>query len=196
MGYELFATRREDVLEHGSEIAVEEWLSLVESDPELELVPDMGPYFARFLGPCKYGEGNGWFDWSDGNVFTKYPDEVLLSKLLQISRNLGGRVAGEENETYTDSSFKSGVEMSSPQAAPRLGFIERLRSLFSFLDAYDETVLPFEEGDRVADSWGHEGTVKKIDRRAEHGLGRITVIYDDGREAVEAVVTQGFRPVD
>lgn len=169
---------------------------MVESDPELELVPEMGPCFARFLGPCTYGEGGGWFDWSDGNVFTKNPDEALLSKMLDLAEAVGGRVSGEENETYTQPSLDRGVEKPSTAPEPRVGLIDRLLSRLGMQRPCNDTVLPFDEGDRVLDSWGHTGTVRKIDRRAEHGLGRIVVVYDDGREIAQAIVAHGFRPID
>ena len=196
MGYELFVTRRQEVFDAGSEIPVAEWLSLVESDPELELVPEMGPYFARFLGACRYGDGNGWFDWSGGNVFTKNPDEALLSKLLAISESLGGRVAGEENETYTEPRLNTGVEKPFAGSKSRVSLIDKLISFLGKRRPRNDTVLPFDEGDRVSDIWGRVGTVKKIDRRAEHGMGRITVVYDDGREVAEAIVAHGFRSTD
>ena len=156
----------------------------------------MGPYFARFLGKCQYGEGNGWFDWSDGNVFTKNPDEALIAKLASNSAALGGRVAGEENETYTEPSFNVGVEKPFVTPKRRVGLIDRLLSVVGGQGSYNKTVLPFGEGDKVSDSWGRVGTVKEIDRRAEFGMGRITVIYEDGRQVAEAIVAHGFRPTD
>jgi hypothetical protein len=57
--------------------------------------------------------------------------------------------------------------------------------------------LPFKVGDRVQDIFGDKntGTVTRIDVRAEHGLGLITVKYDDGREIYSAAIAHGLVPI-
>ena len=90
MGYELHITRREfHADDHGPEISSEEWLRVVEKDEELELEPENGPYFAKFLGDCSYGREMGWFDWSDSCISTKNPDEAVLARMLRLAESPG-----------------------------------------------------------------------------------------------------------
>jgi hypothetical protein len=55
--------------------------------------------------------------------------------------------------------------------------------------------LPFRVGDRVSDTWGKRAIVTEIDATAEHGLGRIRLRYDDGRELSYAVVAHDLKRV-
>ena len=48
-------------------------------------------------------------------------------------------------------------------------------------------------GDRVKDVWGALGTVIRIDAAAEHGLGLLTVRYDDGRVISASLVAHDYR---
>src|SRR5688500_5284834 len=100
MGYDLHITRADDWAQNdGAEISAEEWLALVQSDPELTLEPGAGPYFARWSGPSRYPDP--WLDWSEGNVNTKNPDSALLRKMVQLASRLGARVQGDDGELYT-----------------------------------------------------------------------------------------------
>ena len=100
MGYELHITRAENWAESDQNpIAAEEWLALVDGDPELRIDADNGAHFAIWSGPCSYPDG-GWFDWSDGCISTKHPDRAILAKMLQIASHLGARVQGDDGEEY------------------------------------------------------------------------------------------------
>lgn len=99
MGYDLHITRAEHWVENdGQWIEADEWLALVESDPELRLDENNGPYFVIWSGPSKYEEP--WFDWSDGNITTKYPDSAMITKMVEIAGKLGGNVQGDDGERY------------------------------------------------------------------------------------------------
>lgn len=100
MGWEVHLTRAEDwAASDERRIGVEEWLAVVEADPELRIDPGNGPYFAVWSGACSYPEG-GWFDWTDGCITTKHPDRAILSKLLQLGEKLGAVVQGDDGEVY------------------------------------------------------------------------------------------------
>lgn len=100
MGYELHITRAEFWAENeGQGIGREEWLRLVEQDPELAIDEQNGPLFANW-GPVSE-DYSRWFDWSEGNVYTKNPDRKSLVKMLQIAALLGATVQGDDGETYT-----------------------------------------------------------------------------------------------
>lgn len=100
MGYDLHITRAEywpDNEEH--QISTEEWLSIVAIDDALTLNTNNGPYFANWSGPSTYEEA--WFDWFDGNIYTKNPDRAIFKKMLQIANELSATVQGDDGETYT-----------------------------------------------------------------------------------------------
>jgi hypothetical protein len=99
VGYDLHITRAEFwVLNEGYEIPVEEWLSIVEQDPELVLDPPSGICFAYWQ--ADYSPEDAWFDWFEGNIFAKSPDRATVGKMLQIASWLGAQVQGDEGEIY------------------------------------------------------------------------------------------------
>lgn len=96
MGYDLHITRAEVWTEtQGSEIPAEEWLSYVEGDEELTLDPPNGAYSVIWKG-----EGELWFDWYEGNVYTTNPDRIALEKMLSIAKALNAKVQGDNGEVY------------------------------------------------------------------------------------------------
>lgn len=100
MGYDLHITRAGNWLENkGQWISSDEWLSVIESDQELSLDTTNGPFFADWSGESKYE--SPWFDWSEGNIFTKNPDRQILSKMLQLANQLNAKVQGDDGEIYS-----------------------------------------------------------------------------------------------
>jgi len=82
-----------------------------------------------------------------------------------------------------------------------MSIADRLANLFGGKSGQEPSAaqvdgLPFEVGDRVTDTWGNAAVVTEIDRKVEHGLGRIRIRYDDGRELAYSVVAHGLKPVD
>ena len=100
MGVELHITRTPQGADTTTPITEQEWLAYVESDDELELDPEQGPTFARWLGKSAYEEP--WLDWSGGNISSKWPDTALYMKMLAIARDLGARVSDDDDRTYSD----------------------------------------------------------------------------------------------
>ena len=99
MGYDAHITRAEFWPDNtGHEIAAEEWLALVDADPELERWPEHGPYFARWRGESTLTDP--WLDWRSGEVYTKSPDPALLAKCCALAARLGARVQGDDGEEY------------------------------------------------------------------------------------------------
>src|SRR5262245_49469907 len=100
MGYDLHITRADNWADNdGAQISAEEWLAIVRNDPELTLLPENGPCFTHWSGPSRLAEP--WLDWSEGNVYTKYPDSALLRKMANLATQLGARVQGDDGEFYT-----------------------------------------------------------------------------------------------
>ncbi|MFO1053888.1 MAG: hypothetical protein U1F36_16850 [Planctomycetota bacterium] len=98
MGYDLRITRAFDWnANKGLEISANEWLRIVESDPELIPDPANGPYAVSF-------GGTRWLDWYEGNVFTTDPDHAAVNKMLSLARSLSAAVQGDEGEFYESAS--------------------------------------------------------------------------------------------
>jgi hypothetical protein len=102
MGYDLHLTRAENWFDSEQRpIAADEWLSVVEQDPDLTIDPrGNGPYCALWLQHWVEGD-HPWFNWRKGCIYTKNPDRMTLGKMLEIARRLGARVQGDEGELYT-----------------------------------------------------------------------------------------------
>jgi hypothetical protein len=99
MGYDLHITRADDWTQgEDAPITAEEWLALVEADPELRLSGDNGPCFALWSGTSKYPDA--WFAWQRGEVNTKNPDPPIIEKAIHIAERLGARVLGDDGERY------------------------------------------------------------------------------------------------
>ena len=101
MGYELHITRAKHWAENEDhQISAEEWLSIVANDDELILDTTNGPYFANWSGSSTYSEP--WFDWIDGDIFTKNPDRAIFEKMLLLAKKLNAKVQGDEGECYNN----------------------------------------------------------------------------------------------
>jgi hypothetical protein len=93
-------------------ISPEEWISVVEADPELRSHEDFGPLFAVWTGESELVDP--WLEWFNGNIDTKNPDAALIEKMVQIAKRLGARVQGDEGEIYPGNGqppyFESGID--------------------------------------------------------------------------------------
>jgi hypothetical protein len=188
VGYDLHITRRKDWSQAGHDITAEEWLAYVQKDPELSLSPEDGPYFAKWSGESKYPDP--WLDWTEGNIYTKNPDEALIDKMAAMARELRALVQGDDGEIY-----QSGHE---PPVYPRPSALDRLRNWMRALrpaPPIREIIPPFQVGDRVMDVFHREATVTEIDAKSNHGLGKVKVRYDDGREMSFMLAASGLSPL-
>lgn len=125
MGYDLHITRKNDWSdEEGPVIGAEEWLRVIEQDPELRLDDENAPYHVRWCGLDD--DGYQWLNWSDGEVFTKNPSRQFIQKMIQIAERLGAQVIGDDGELY-DAASLSEIEADELHRASRFG---RARSYF------------------------------------------------------------------
>jgi hypothetical protein len=120
MGYELYITRAKFYFENeGQWITSEEWLHLVEEDPELQLAGYNSDYFALWSGPSSYPEP--WLDWFEGNVHSKHPDDPLIDKMVEIAKKLNAKVQGDDGEIYIgggSENFLPAPEPDAPESPP------------------------------------------------------------------------------
>ena len=120
MGYDLHITRADDWFDSEQHsITAEEWLALIETDPELELAGDNGPYFTLWKGTSAYDEA--WFDWDQGRIYTKNPDPPIIEKMISIAEKFGASVMGDDGERYPgpeNDRYRQESAQSSPPSAP------------------------------------------------------------------------------
>jgi hypothetical protein len=116
MGYDLHITQKknwdgwED--EHGPEISFDEWMVVVNADPELHLegyvdirLPDRSTFrqpLAAWTAHSRYGEpgGTSALGLSHGNVTAKNPDREFRCKMWRLAQILKAKVQGDDGEFY------------------------------------------------------------------------------------------------
>ncbi len=118
MGYDVHITRADNWFDSASQpITLSEWLDYVAGDPEMRLdnaAEAQGPdgqtlrYENQGLAVWTAYSGHGvggnmaWFDYRDGRVVVKNPDEEILRKMCRVAAQLGARVQGDEGAFYDE----------------------------------------------------------------------------------------------
>jgi hypothetical protein len=115
MGYELHITRVDPWFEaESSPITLDEWTTYVAADPEMRM--DSSAEVAVRGGTLRYenegltvwtaysrhGEGGGmaWFDYRNGRIVVKNPDDEIIKKMKAIAAHFRAKVLGDEGESY------------------------------------------------------------------------------------------------
>jgi len=170
MGYDVHITRR-NLWSDGGGISIteQEWLTCASTDPT--------------LAPLV---------WNHGNIDAKNPDHALVLKMVSVAADLGATVQGDDGEFYD--SEGTPVQRKTGLLSRAISWVRNRAS--SGAKRVAPSSLPFKVGDRVRDSWGNVGSVTSIDVGAEHGLGRITVKFQDGRTLHWAAHAHGLERVD
>jgi hypothetical protein len=195
MGYDLHLTRGQD-----NPIAEAEWRNYVTGDPEFDLAgvaeapsPDGT---LRYENPGlavwrRHPEGaEVWFDFRRGRVVVKNPDEPTIEKMLVVARALAARVEGDDGEIYESPGGRP--------RPPRTSFADRIGGWIRRLTPApkrEPLTVPLTVGQRVRDCRGQPGTVTAVDLEANHGMGRIEVRFDDGRQLAFVVIGHGLGPI-
>lgn len=97
MGVDLHITRAASwCYSEENPITISEWLSYIEQDNELELADLSGEVIWR--GKSKYTYP--WLAWSEGQIYTKYPDSALYRKMLQIASSLDAHIEDDDGKHY------------------------------------------------------------------------------------------------
>jgi hypothetical protein len=100
MGYDLHISRAEDWSDNAdAPITLGEWTAIATADADLVLDRENGEGFYLVRGLREDG-GDAWFDWFDGDVFTKNPDRATLAKMLELADRIDGKVQGDDGELY------------------------------------------------------------------------------------------------
>ncbi|WP_428241544.1 hypothetical protein [Gynuella sp.] len=128
MGYDLHITRKEEWFEEeGDQITLDEWNNFVNSSPDMRLdgyaeaetpngvlrVESEG--LAVWTGYSGHdNDGNmAWFDYFEGNIKVKNPDDEIIKKMYQIAVALNAKVQGEECEVYGEDGQSNWQELKA-----------------------------------------------------------------------------------
>jgi hypothetical protein len=113
MGYDLHITRKKFWADaQGPAITADEWLAYVVTDPQLRLDANSKGHTVTLAIPSKYPDP--WLEWSEGEIYTKNPDEPILSKMLEIATVLKAKVQGDDGEIYRSANFEDFFHEDAP----------------------------------------------------------------------------------
>ena len=76
---------------------MDEWRQYVQGDPEFRMPGTGGADFADWIV-----EPSRWLGWMDGEICTKRPDALFMTKLQAVARKLGATVQDDDGRTYND----------------------------------------------------------------------------------------------
>jgi hypothetical protein len=86
-------------------IGLDEWVAFIRASADLSEVAATGAADTDKFNKSNHavhvrGREDTWLGWSDGEVWTKNPDQALLEYMISIAPALGARVRGDEGEYY------------------------------------------------------------------------------------------------
>ncbi|MDO9376995.1 MAG: hypothetical protein Q7T76_21390, partial [Ferruginibacter sp.] len=111
-----------------NKISRKEWLAYIHSDEELELtngyeskIPGIENTFQNIPGFCNWsghsimkGDSQPWFDYRDGYISAKNPDDEVIRKMINIAETLNAKVQGDDGEFY-DETYLSNQKENTTQ---------------------------------------------------------------------------------
>jgi hypothetical protein len=117
MGYDIHITRKENWFdqEPTRNISLEEWKDILASDDEMQLdgfaeatttngetirVDNKGLSVWTAYSNNGLNGNHAWFEYSQGNIVCKNPDDETINKMLVIAERLNAKVQGDEGEIY------------------------------------------------------------------------------------------------
>ena len=192
MGYDLHITRKANWTDDdGDTITPAEWLSVLDSDPELSRATDTGNDT-----PAGAWNGDPLFQFDDGQITCKNADKAIIRKMVHIAERLGARVQGDDGEIYRQDGTSFEPETPTPKPASLLSRINTWLQLRRTSRSMQQAAPKFRVGQRVKNLWGQLGTVIKVDAKADHGLGSLRVRFDNGVEDQSPCFSSPYRIVD
>jgi hypothetical protein len=153
-----------------SPITQQEWQAALWKVEGLRLIPEKGvnaATLAKNVEPIRE-----ILDWAGGNIVAWDPNDLLISKMVQLARVLDARVQSAEGESYQGE--------SRPPMLPLTRIKARFRAWLQ-RDAGTESRPPFQVGAQVTDLWGQKGVVQAVEPAAENGVIPVLVRFADGR---------------
>lgn len=118
MAYSISIVRKNDWddPDEQSNITLEEWLSYIATDEELEhpaessLTEYNRDYYKKRPGYCEWTAHSAykepfarpWFDYCKGDIDSQNVDDETLLKMISIAEQLNARVRGQDGELYDE----------------------------------------------------------------------------------------------
>ena len=118
MSYDVHITRADQWFDGpDNPIPLSDWLDYISRDPEMRLDGEASATTTSGDSVCyvneglavwtKYsraGEGGGqaWFDYRQGCIVVKNPDDEILRKMCVVAEVLAARVQGDDGEFYDE----------------------------------------------------------------------------------------------
>ena len=124
MGYDIHITRKEFWADEDdpNSISLDEWKDFLKTQPDMRLdnfaeatLEDGSVLRQENEGIAVWTSysGNGmdgnfaWFNYSDGEIRVKNPDDEILTKLCSIAKQLNAFAQGDEGEFYENGKLKN-----------------------------------------------------------------------------------------
>ena len=127
----------------------------------------------------KYVSASEWLYFDGEGISVKNPSKEQIVTLVRIANQRGWKVQGDDGEDYgadgNEIPEEPGPPIRRPPWNPIREWLETRRLM------KDVGPCPFKVGERVR-YFARTGVVKGIDKRANHGTGRITVRFENGDE--------------
>src|SRR5262249_22454101 len=106
MSIYVYVTRKPDPFgPNGPEIALQEWVELIENDPDFSIAnpPNRIPQDPRSYAVWAAYPGGypAWFCLSEGSIEVKGIDEAILTKLRSFAGKLNARIVSEMGEEFS-----------------------------------------------------------------------------------------------
>src|SRR5260370_1991145 len=184
MGYDLHITRKSEWNhDNGPIISAEEWRKVVSSDSDLKVDQEDAPGTGGTeIISASFRAEFGVFNWENGEIWTKNPEQETVKKAVQIANCLAAQAQGDDGEVYGpdgEALLEEPIKQSTPA---RVGLLSRIARWFRHRRVVKElqkAAPPFKAGDHICDPWGSIGTILEVDALANHGLGHVRVRMDD-----------------
>lgn len=110
MGYDVHITRAIKWYESKeTPISLQEWKEYIENDPEFDILEEAAislpngsimSYANEGMAMWIGGEEEVLFDYHEGQIVVKGPDDDVIKKMKEIASRLQAKVQGDENEEY------------------------------------------------------------------------------------------------
>ena len=117
MGYDIHITRQDNWYDDdiSKQISLKEWKEYLERDSEMRLdnfaeaklqkgdkirMQNEGLAVWTSYPGDSVESNHAWFDFRNGNITVKNPDDVIMKKMLSIAEKLEARMQGDEGEIY------------------------------------------------------------------------------------------------
>jgi hypothetical protein len=123
-----------------------------------------------------------WVYFSNGDISVKNPKKSQIITLVEIAKNNGWTVQGDDGETYSKNGTPIPAEGEKPSIfEPLKNLIREYKAKRKIKQMMKGVVCPFKIGDKVrALGAAQTGIVTEVDYKANHGIGSFTVKMENG----------------